>query len=53
MFAAEQPIDMKSQINNRVDVNNQIGDEIQQSRLQKESFTFYEMRSKLKEIFNL
>lgn len=53
MFASEQPMNMVDQINNRVDVNNQIGDEIQQMRLQNESNTFFKMRSKMKEIFNL
>ena len=53
MFAADQPMDMKAQINNRVDVNNQIGDEIQQMRLQSESYTFHQMRSRIKEILNI
>jgi hypothetical protein len=53
MFAADQPVDMVSQINNRVDMNNQIGDEIQQMRLQQESKDFFAIRNKMKEIYNL
>jgi len=53
MFAADQPMDMVSQINNRVDMNNQIGDEIQQMRLQQESKDFFAIRNKMKEIYNL
>jgi hypothetical protein len=53
MFAADQPIDLKDQINNRVDVNNQIGDEINQMTLQKESNDFFAIRKKMKETYNL
>jgi hypothetical protein len=54
MFAAEQPTDLKAQINNRVDVNNQIGDEVQQMRLQQnESNNFFGFRKRMKEIYNL
>ena len=52
MFAADEPTDLKAQINNRVDVNNQIGDELQQMRLQNES-TFHQFRRKVKELYNL
>ena len=52
MFAADEPVDLKAQINNRVDVNNQIGDELQQMRLQNES-TFLQFRQKVKELYNL
>jgi len=52
MFAADEPVDLKAQINNRVDVNNQIGDELQQMRLQNES-TFLQFRRKVKELYNL
>jgi len=34
MFYSEQPQDMASDLNNRVDMNNQLGDEIEQNRLQ-------------------
>ena len=52
MFTAEEPTDLKAQINNRVDVNNQIGDELQQMRLQNES-TFLQFRRKVKELYNI
>jgi hypothetical protein len=52
MFVADEPVDLKAQINNRVDVNNQIGDELQQMRLQNES-TFLQFRQKVKELYNL
>lgn len=52
MFTMEQPTDLKAQINNRVDVNNQIGDELQQMRLQNES-TFLQFRRKVKELYNI
>ena len=53
MFSAEQPTNMVDQINNRVDMNNEIGDEIQQMRLQQESRDFFTVRRKMKEIYNL
>ena len=54
MFTSEQPVDLKAQINNRVDINNQIGDEVQQMRLQQnESNNFFGFRKKMKEIYNL
>lgn len=52
MFASNQVTDMKSQINNRVDMNNMIGDELQQMRLQNES-TLLQFRRKVKELYNL
>lgn len=49
IFALQEPTDLKSQINNRVDMNTQIGDELQQGRTQNESKTYLNFRNKMKE----